>query len=356
MSSSSTRVDSLDILRGVAALLVFGYHFIHVFGLQITSPWLIPFAYGWVGVHLFYVLSGFFITVAVVAPNEFSFRRFMVRRVARIVPAYYLSIAVIVLLTHSYFITNLHGLYHLVMNLSFLHHFDFETMGSINGAYWTLGVEWFFYLSMATAAPLLRGRWFWHTLATAVLFSWAWRTGVFLYEPMTDLNRFYYSGLLPGALDEFAFGAVVAGIYIRRKPDTSISLARCQLTIVGGALLYLLALLTIHYSSGIYWRQWWTVIFLPALLAAGFGLLVHAFTHLEKYRWLHILARNSGMAYIGKVSFGIYIWHIPVLKAIAVEKYQYSHPLPLLLLGFIGVMVMASLSYYLVEDRFHPSR
>jgi peptidoglycan/LPS O-acetylase OafA/YrhL len=84
-------VPVLDGLRGLAMLLVFLYHVV------IYPPWRRPFALGWVGIELFFVLSGFLITGLIVdSEGETNrLRNFYVRRALRILPLYYLVLAIL---------------------------------------------------------------------------------------------------------------------------------------------------------------------------------------------------------------------------------------------------------------------
>jgi Predicted acyltransferases len=83
--------ESFDGLRALAAILVIAYHF--------SGPsW--PVSTGWLGVHLFFVLSGFLITTLLIREERrngrVSLRDFWIRRVFRILPAYYVVLAITV--------------------------------------------------------------------------------------------------------------------------------------------------------------------------------------------------------------------------------------------------------------------
>ncbi|MFY9662924.1 MAG: acyltransferase family protein, partial [Candidatus Cybelea sp.] len=96
---SEARLGVLDGLRGIAVLLVLWYH---VWEISWLSPgWWLEFlpATGFVGVHLFFFLSGFVITYPFIrsvqrATPQPSWRHFAWRRFIKIVPSYVLSIAV----------------------------------------------------------------------------------------------------------------------------------------------------------------------------------------------------------------------------------------------------------------------
>ena len=90
---SPERVRELDGLRGIAILMVVFYHFLPAKGpLTVLDPLL---RLGWVGVDLFFVLSGYLITGILVDTRgeEGWYRHFIVRRVLRIFPLYYAALA-----------------------------------------------------------------------------------------------------------------------------------------------------------------------------------------------------------------------------------------------------------------------
>lgn len=151
MSLSLTRhtqkeILSLNGLRGIAILLVLLYHNFAYF--QITY-------FGWVGVDLFFVLSGFLITRILLSAKETDhyFKNFYIRRALRIFPLYYLSILIFLFVEHAL---------PLPATMSFSNHLDFylsyfqnllyfqkgdQPLGhSILNHLWSLSVEEHFYI------------------------------------------------------------------------------------------------------------------------------------------------------------------------------------------------------------------
>ena len=100
-----TRVPALDGLRGIAILAVFFYHYARGAGEHTTSAVVrsasVAFSFGWSGVDLFFVLSGFLITGILydTLSDPGYFKKFYIRRAIRIFPIYYLLIAIYLLLT-----------------------------------------------------------------------------------------------------------------------------------------------------------------------------------------------------------------------------------------------------------------
>ena len=122
----TNRLKSLDALRAIAALLVFFYHLEELS----LAPWTPFLSWGWIGVDLFFLLSGFFIGLNVLGSRNWSFSSFIFRRFKRIAPAYYFSILVIVCLSAGYFVVSLNGWQHIAAHLLFLHSYSSGTHGS----------------------------------------------------------------------------------------------------------------------------------------------------------------------------------------------------------------------------------
>ncbi|GAA3134237.1 peptidoglycan/LPS O-acetylase OafA/YrhL [Kribbella aluminosa] len=131
------RFPALDGLRAIAALLVVFFH-------NNGPDWL----QGWIGVQIFFVISGFLITTLMLREEDrngrISFRDFFVRRVFRILPMYFviLGVTLVIQLRHGTVATTAPGS-ELPKYLLFLNEFGH---GGLYGQSWTLGVEQKFYL------------------------------------------------------------------------------------------------------------------------------------------------------------------------------------------------------------------
>jgi peptidoglycan/LPS O-acetylase OafA/YrhL len=157
----SGSIDALDGLRAIAVLLVmFDHSFLIVRGYGGQPDWtlggvklLTPLLNGWIGVDLFFVLSGFLIGGHLLRSYErrdFRWGRYLGQRVLRIIPAYWFVLALLVAgLIPLYDVPDKKPL-HIVLNLLFM---DDYIPTEFNGTFWSLGVEEKFYL----AAPFVVG-------------------------------------------------------------------------------------------------------------------------------------------------------------------------------------------------------
>lgn len=156
----AAREPELDLLRAVAALMVVGFHFLDRgprVGLMPEAPWPFlggVFAYGYLGVHLFFLISGYVILMTAERSTAGSF---VASRVARLVPAFWIG----ALCTTLFAFTLDHAEYQptlkqFLLNLSLVP----ERVGArmIDGVYWSLAVEIQFYawVLIALAAGWLR--------------------------------------------------------------------------------------------------------------------------------------------------------------------------------------------------------
>lgn len=225
-SAPPSYFETIDVLRGFAALSVVVYHVIEHFGWTAfpSSGPLLWFRAGWMGVDLFFVISGFVIGLSAFSEIDRSgpwgFQgAFFSRRVARIVPLHYLTILVFVVfispeILFSNFWVNL------TSHLLFVHNLNLNLHGAINGSNWSLATEMQFYVLMLLVAPWVRiGRWW----AIAIIFigvAWSWRYGVILFvQPSAQLGPFpvfIAATQLPGMLDEFVAGLLLARL-VRSK-------------------------------------------------------------------------------------------------------------------------------------------
>ncbi len=236
VKATDSRLSHIDGLRGLAILLVLLTHTwvfngalslaLHVHGYSIVLASL-P-AIGYVGVDLFLVLSGFCLAWPFMRDHSYRDRmsvgRFWMRRVRRIVPAYYASIIVVVAISigFDYLIPS-----RLTMSaphfakdtfvrdlwphLLFVHNFFVDRVSAINGSYWSLALEFQLYMLFPIVLEATF-RWGpWRVLGLALAIQLAYRIFLESYVP-TGLNQFEF--ILPkamlGRIVDFACGVAAA--------------------------------------------------------------------------------------------------------------------------------------------------
>lgn len=185
--ASGSRIGAIQSLRAVAAWLVVLHHVHQVFfDFAVASfPGWIAAAKGSVGVELFFVISGFVMVVSTHG-KPMTAGGFLLRRFARIAPAYWLATAVfaVVLLAFPALIRDPFRLdrEHVLLSVLFLSSFSSEHFFPVLTVGWSLNFEMFFYLLLACGIALARrtgsSRWERVVVAVAILgfvFAYPWR-------------------------------------------------------------------------------------------------------------------------------------------------------------------------------------
>ena len=224
--TSSKIIYSLQHLRGIAASLVLLRH-ASVYAANAKGD---PFGVGQVGVDLFFVISGI---VIYITGRKLSWHVFIRRRIARIVPLYWLATAAAVSATvfsahSSYWLSN--------MVLSFLFipaHESATTIWPPVMAGWTLNFEMYFYVVCTLVLLLSPRRWFVYVVTAVILVGvvvgapFVWNAGASVRPGALIL-------LLPISI-EFLFGLWIARLWI----DGYRSPLWCNILLVAFSVLWL---------------------------------------------------------------------------------------------------------------------
>ncbi|WP_207004554.1 acyltransferase family protein [Trinickia mobilis] len=290
------RTIELDFIRGIAIIAVMGYHF-HTID---TGYWFIPVIeyplknYGREGVNLFFTLSGFLVGGLLLRQyaqtGRVDARRFIVRRIFKIWPAYYVLILFHVLVRRHPAST------FLWQNLTHMQNY----FGTSLDQTWSLAVEEHFYLFLP-ALLLLFAHWrvrantilgVLGTICVAVLIARC----VAVAEGNLDA-AFYYTQY---RIDSLLAGVILAVVYWM-KPEAYRRFAQRK-----GVLLALLAML-------VAWLALATKHFAIdesigyTIQAIGYvALIVFMLEYSAKIRRSLVF---RAIAWIGVYSYGIYLWH-----------------------------------------------
>ena len=333
------RFDNIDLLRAFAATAVVVYHVIEYAKwteFPTVGP-LLTFRIGWIGVDLFFVISGFVITRSALAlwrqdPAAFA-RRYWARRLARIVPLYVATCALwLVLFKTDWFARPTHLLWQIGAHLTFTHTFWPVTYSSLDGVNWTLALEMQFYLAVALAVPWIARTPGWKIWLGGILVAWAWRgTMVYFFGHYEPVRLFMRLMQLPGMLDEFGAGIFLAKLLERRTAPR----------VPDGSLWVLGAIATGTLAMKIFWSYdyWGTpgmIVFWRTALGAFFLCVVAAAVYVPTFA--HAWPARP-IRYLGEVSYGIYLWHLFAIEVCV--KIAVLTP-PQFLVATLGLTVLAA--------------
>src|ERR1019366_2255403 len=308
------RIPSLDGLRAISITLVILSHLVkwkHI-SLDVLG------SYGALGVHVFFVLSGYLITNLLLREYErsstISLREFYIRRAYRIFPAAFVFLAVVIVLYwHEV------RWYHAAAALFYVANMD-VTRPWVFGHLWSLSIEEQFYLLWPFALKN------WQSRKTAILVCVSIVTPIF----WTGLYGFrVHNGLvgsLPAFADQLAIGCLLA-IFAPRIPK------------IRGSLALAMVLLTIFipwFPASSPSRSLFMLFVLGPLLNLSIaGLVLHVIQ--VPYRALNW----APVAWLGKISYSLYLWQELFCSNAALHQ-GYVLVLP--------ALACACLSYYLVEQ------
>ena len=342
-------ITVLDGVRAFACCSVIAYHINHItngnhlWEAANVGPVITAFANaGSYGVTLFFVLSGFLLFMPYAKALLFdapwpSIRRYYVRRIFRILPGYYISLALLILFTHREYL-NLDHWRQLLLFITFFMDSSHSTYQAINGPFWTLAVEWQFYMILPILA--LGFRWIaqrgslqrrltclWLSLLGLIAWGLATRYWGYSWQlnpsqpallPATlhKLAIFFLYGQTGKFLEDFAVGMLVCVVYIlaQQKPQhmlSQICKKYSRWIWTGGVLCLVFAVMWPYTSllgplrSYIGAHSW--LVEMP--YATGFGLCVLAL--LFSPPDLKTIFDWSPVRWIGQRSYGMYIWHLP---------------------------------------------
>jgi peptidoglycan/LPS O-acetylase OafA/YrhL len=318
-AASGVHFAWLDPLRGFAALSVLAAHLVMLAALPIPTWYPVAwFRIGFLGVDLFFAISGAVILLSLAALQRRhgdAWRRpFAWRRLARIVPLYLLTCAAFVLLVRPDILQRPDAAQVVLAHLFFVQNLFPSTHGVINGPSWTLGVEMQFYALMLLAGPWLLRMSVLRLASLGVAVGVGWRALVWWRlvqgeaEPDTNLT-FIWSTQLPGVIDEFVGGMVAARWWMQRRDRGQAPGARAALGLGLAALLAWAAVIAaMHAAMPVYWTSPWSVIGLRSGFALAAGLSVAAVLACPAPRH-----GRSAWRLGGDLSYGIYLWHMGVL-------------------------------------------
>lgn len=144
------RIQELDAFRGLAAMAVVLYHFTTRYSQIFNTETSLSFSYGWLGVPVFFILSGFVIHLTIDKCD--SAKEFLIRRFFRLYPTYWIAVLCTLLVIVISGISSDFSFFQfssldVLMNFTMWH--EFFGFHHVDGAYWSLLPELLFYLLMS---------------------------------------------------------------------------------------------------------------------------------------------------------------------------------------------------------------
>ncbi|MFI4958798.1 MAG: acyltransferase family protein [Lysobacterales bacterium] len=345
------RLPGLDLLRAIAIVWVMLFHSFIVGGLGPDFTWLSR--YGWAGVDIFFVLSGFLIGTQVLRPLQrgepLSFSAFYERRAWRILPAFAVVLALYVWFPALREVPGLQPWWQFAtFTLNLL--IDYNQNQAFSHA-WSLCTEEHFYLVFPLLAWWLTRQpstsKFIGVCVAVVVLGIALRTSMWLHDTALDpprnwfLEDIYYPTWM--RLDGLLMGIMLAALRVYR-PQAWARLQTCSnVVLLGGIAVSCLALWLFRDRGGLLANAlgW-------PLLSSGFGLLVFAGADRQSLlgRW-----RLPGAGWLATISYSLYLSHKIAFHIVATTlgaRLQGHDAIAFVTYAVVVLMLGAAL-HYLVE-------
>lgn len=300
---NKTHYPALDGLRGLAILLVVLYH---------NYSFIPQLNYGWLGVDLFFVLSGLLITDILLntVDQKNYFKNFYARRVLRIFPLYYLSLLLFLIivpmipgstLTQKYSSSESVWFWFYLQNWMLI--FNPNPHSNMLGHFWSLAVEEQFYIIWPFLILLIKKlRLLLLLLLFLLLVMIAARTYIWIHH---DHFTNYYSLFLFTRIDGLLLGSALA--ILQKINSTLLSKKTYLFVLILACLNFVFYFLNTNTAFSF---PYWSVVGYTTF-AALFALVVYEGVKGENH-FIRFIFTNKILRFLGKYSYGFYIFHWPI--------------------------------------------
>lgn len=359
---AQSRIEYVDGLRGVAVFAVVLFHAAIWASLPRDEPLFRILSVGRAGVDVFLAVSGFCLFYPLVKRDgpvgRLRVREFLVRRIRRIVPPYYAALAIVTFvswLTYTMLGDRSRALQKIfpvdpvvlgidtITHLTMLHGLDNRTAHSFDGAFWSISLEWQFYILFLPLALLSQ-----RSVVLAVLIplivTILYRGTLFYFAP-DYLATYVGNELSLGRWIEFSAGMAAACTLSRRWGSRLGMSTHTSLLLVAlcSAVVYE------YISRG-------TGAFLPIIWAlVGYELIVVA----EGSSGLQRCLEAKPMLFLGRISYSVYLVHGSAMMLLATgfnltSMSSATKQLAVLLLSPLCALCGGLVFYLTVERHFLP--
>jgi peptidoglycan/LPS O-acetylase OafA/YrhL len=367
-AASTRRLDGFDGLRALAAALVIAYHAGSMAGAANVGPFALVVAELKGGVVVFFVISGFLLYLpyarAIRAGRDLPpWREFAGRRAVRILPAYWVALAVLaaVGLVHGVLTTGWWRFFGLVQI------YEPRTVLGGLGVAWSLCTEISFYALLPVLALTLARmgrsqldagrRQLWAlgalVLASLILRAFLARS---LFAPVPH-SRIVLATSLPGLIDWFALGMAMAVLRAGWEHGSQFGLSLAALARRPGRCWLAAALLFVvgvrAQQGEVFLPSWGVAAHVAIGLAAALLVFPAALPASATGRAGTVsLLCSQPLAWLGVISYAIYLWHVPLMETM---DRAVGHPrgagafAGLFAATLAGAVVLGAASWYLVE-------
>lgn len=362
-------------VRALAACLVMGFHLnamvgpkhLYVGPIEITPLLTV----GWVGVNIFFVLSGFLLAVHLFermggdAPRPAVLRSYLRGRILRVAPAYWAKIGIVLAIVWISLGEHPPWTRYIPAHLVLVQNGTFKSHNTIDGVFWTLPVEFWFYLILpfavawiGAALPERRARRALALAGAGIALSIAWRLVAFaVYGGDPNISHLFWlsTAQWPGLFDQFAMGVAAATLYLGLGSPDALRDAgwarRGDALAIAGFAGLLAAMYVMHVLFDRYWTG--SAMFYLWNPAVGLAVALMVFGVAVQGPFSRAVFANRLVFFVGTVSYSMYLWHGDIGQLLA--DWLGAPRLGLTRFALIAVpsiLAVSAISYALIERPF----
>ncbi|MBI2269182.1 MAG: acyltransferase [Bacteroidetes bacterium] len=345
-------IKELDSLRGIAVLFVIVSHW-----LSADSP-INYLPNGPIGVNIFFVLSGFLITGILLGKKRsiekdkespwIALKKFYIRRSLRIFPIYYLTLLLLFIFRRSFdYNFNESWLYLLTYTTNF-YFIKIQQWDGVISHLWSLAIEEQYYLLFPLTILFTSKKYLPYVIATFIITGFA---SQLLLSDIKMKDQFTIT-----CFDAFGLGAILAWQYAYLPDKTRIVNRYLMFGAIVSLVLFVIGLE----------KQMWPFIPLRTLVSIiTLFIISYILKYQESSNPLMSLFKNRALVFIGKISYGMYLYH-PIFPIVIQLKFFDSYINPFIpdvfysnnktaivfVENFLILTAISYLSYIIIEKYF----
>lgn len=337
-------IPSLTGVRAIAAYLVFISHFVYFNPNVFSKSWNFFFSEMYIGVAVFFVLSGFLITYQYYDSKKFIFKNYMIKRFARIYPLYFILTTIFFIFNNS---SSNDDFKVYLLNITFLRSFfvDFLKTGIAPG--WSLTLEESFYI----LAPLLfflikKSRKYLFVIAFVFLVIGLLLVNIFKnfnFHGLMNDNSFMFNYTIFGRISEFLIGIALALFYMKNKESFKTKYA----TILGSIIILIGVYVMSIFKTDIFHDGFDTFYgkILNTFLIPIFGIVPLLYGLMTEKTFFSKILSSNFFQILGKSSYAFYLIHVSLLMHFGNNNLVNNY-----FAEFLIINVMAIGLYYSIES------
>ncbi|MHC2147814.1 acyltransferase family protein [Pseudomonas sp. 210_17 TE3656] len=360
-------IPGLDGVRAISVALVILFHYASFFPDVFSSSGLIGkslgkiLSIGWIGVDIFFVISGYLIaTILIKNPisSTADYAKFIKKRFLRLMPAYTACAAIFLGLSLAFYpeskiVENQYSIWTLSSNIPTI----WGERSPLGGPgftlvhFWSLAVEWHFYITFPIAMILIRSV---RKIAILAIIIAIVSRVILIYIGHENFDNAIY------AFTTCRGDALACGVFLATMNEYKGSKLP-RLIGLTGLLVLLWVLYRIAESDLQFKAITWVQVYGYTAIAVSVAMIIYSIINSSQSSAIIRTLESKPFSAVGRSSYSLYIWHLPLYPMIAISAREHiGSPTDQLIISFsaslLATAILGFLSYRYIELRFMRPR